>query len=415
MNGLIYMRTSPSGRRYIGQTTKKEEERWKEHVYSATHKGSSEWKTPLSASIRKYGGDSFTVKILESGIRTPEELNEREIYWIKHYHTLISENQNGLNVTIGGVGYRKYTNDDFERLYSEGYTIGDIAKVTGANPMTVSAHLQADKSENYSRSRRKALKKNPPRSVSNYDVHTCEKINTFPSAADAALFYTGKRDRNLVLGAINGSSNTAFGYIWNYDDLPMSNVYERSKRCKNQKANRRGKPVINVETGEIFKTISEASKVYGVSWYAIAACCTGDKDNINGYHFQYKGEEFEPYKKQWKKPVICIETQTMYSSVTEAAKQTGLNQNHITDCLKKRRDSVGGYHWKYQDENMSGYYKNKNSRFKSVVCIETGTVYESIHEAAYSAHVNYTNLCTCLRGQYKTCGGLHWAYISEKE
>ena len=36
--GLIYMRTSPSGGRYIGQTIFTEEKRWEDHVREANCK-----------------------------------------------------------------------------------------------------------------------------------------------------------------------------------------------------------------------------------------------------------------------------------------------------------------------------------------------------------------------------------------
>lgn len=80
MNGIIYMRTSPSGRRYIGQTVKSEEKRWKQHVTDAFGKDEKKRQTPLSCSIRKHGADSFSVEILETGIKTQEELDEREKY-----------------------------------------------------------------------------------------------------------------------------------------------------------------------------------------------------------------------------------------------------------------------------------------------------------------------------------------------
>lgn len=46
------------------------------------------------------------------------------------------------------------------------------------------------------------------------------------------------------------------------------------------------------------------------------------------------------------KPVLCIETNTVYPSVCEAAKHFNLHQSNISSaCIKNRKS--GGYHWKY--------------------------------------------------------------------
>ena len=45
------------------------------------------------------------------------------------------------------------------------------------------------------------------------------------------------------------------------------------------------------------------------------------------------------------KSVICIETGIVYESVAEATRQTGIT--HITDVCKGKRKIAGGYHWQY--------------------------------------------------------------------
>lgn len=68
--GLIYMRTSPSGGRYIGQTIYTEEERWKNHCKEAFNPNDDCYNTILNIAIRKYGKDNFHVQILEDNIQT---------------------------------------------------------------------------------------------------------------------------------------------------------------------------------------------------------------------------------------------------------------------------------------------------------------------------------------------------------
>ncbi len=47
------------------------------------------------------------------------------------------------------------------------------------------------------------------------------------------------------------------------------------------------------------------------------------------------------------KPVICIETNIMYSCLTEAEKLTGVNKLSISNCCRGKQKTAGGYHWKF--------------------------------------------------------------------
>lgn len=51
------------------------------------------------------------------------------------------------------------------------------------------------------------------------------------------------------------------------------------------------------------------------------------------------------------KPVLCIETNTIYKSCTDAIRQTGIK--HISSSCTGKRKTAGGYHWKYIDPNQS--------------------------------------------------------------
>ena len=66
--GLIYMRISPSGGKYIGKTVKRENERWDNHVYEAYNINDINYNSLLNKAIRKYGAENFSVQILEDNI-----------------------------------------------------------------------------------------------------------------------------------------------------------------------------------------------------------------------------------------------------------------------------------------------------------------------------------------------------------
>lgn len=47
--------------------------------------------------------------------------------------------------------------------------------------------------------------------------------------------------------------------------------------------------------------------------------------------------------------VICVETNKIYGSMTEAQKDTGIHHNNIYQVCCGERQTAGGYHWKYAE------------------------------------------------------------------
>ena len=140
--GLIYMRISPSGGIYIGQTNFLEEERWKKHISEAYNKNGYNYNTLLNKAIRKYGDDNFQKIILEDNI--PENLlNEREIFWIKEYQSFYKDSPNGYNMTRGGDGHSllEISSKELINLWNSGLSIIDIAEHFNCERQAIHARL----------------------------------------------------------------------------------------------------------------------------------------------------------------------------------------------------------------------------------------------------------------------------------
>jgi len=95
--GIIYMLVSPSGKRYIGQTTQRLHKRMAGHHYTAVHSTRS-YKSVNA--FRKYGIENFKSEILV--VCSDEQLDDYEKKCIDLYDTM----NNGLNCTAGGGGIR---------------------------------------------------------------------------------------------------------------------------------------------------------------------------------------------------------------------------------------------------------------------------------------------------------------------
>lgn len=48
--------------------------------------------------------------------------------------------------------------------------------------------------------------------------------------------------------------------------------------------------------------------------------------------------------------VLCVETGVIYASSGEASRMTGCYQSHISECCAGVHETTGGYHWRYADD-----------------------------------------------------------------
>lgn len=66
------------------------------------------------------------------------------------------------------------------------------------------------------------------------------------------------------------------------------------------------------------------------------------------YNGNYGARNKRVGEKQYKQ-IKCIETGTIYKSLTEASKSTGLSMGNISSVCNRRKwfNTAGGYHWEY--------------------------------------------------------------------
>ena len=129
-----------------------------------------------------------------------------------------------------------------------------------------------------------------------------------------------------------------------------------------------------------------------------------------------------------KRPVICIETQVVYSSIGDAAKAVNGNVTNITYVCKKKTGKKAmntylGFHWDYYEEgreyNIEDYIPA--GHICPVRCIETGMVYNNMRYAAkfinpIADNEELQRLGTCIHRSIKSkCmgAGFHWEYYTE--
>lgn len=96
-----------NGKIYVGQTTEKLNQRFSRHMgYQKDDKD-----TKFYRAVRKYGKSNFYIELIEE-VKTLEELNTREEYWIRKLDTV----ENGYNSYYGGYSSGGDTLSNHPRL-----------------------------------------------------------------------------------------------------------------------------------------------------------------------------------------------------------------------------------------------------------------------------------------------------------
>ena len=191
--------------------------------------------------------------------------------------------------------------------------------------------------------------------------------------------------------------------------------------------------VIQIETGRIFTSVTEAGQSVGHGSSDISAACTGKCHVCGDYHWRYYTPEIEAILNSsgfdlWRasilstgktSPVVCIETGEMFSSIRDAENKTNIHYSSISKCCLYKAKSAHGFHWRYANTSPDEWSRKFKEVFLHpdpkairVVCVDTGLLFASINEAAQFAGVSKTAISYACQGLHHTAGKYHWKYES---
>lgn len=284
-----------NGKKYIGQTIKTFDERYQfkgegvervlaylemrernKQSYSETLYGNDH----LLKSIRKYGVDNFTVEIIDEA-ETQEELNEKEIEWIAYYKS----DTDGYNKCIGGLSNSGWKpSDETRKIWSEARK----GKMVGVNnPNYGQKHSQEVRNRMSKARRGKLTGAKHPKAKAIINLDTLEIFETITDACDKYNLSNG----NIVnvvqrkKRGNHGTRKTAGGFRWMYHDeyLEKGDIVGETK-------NNHFKSIINLDTGEIFETIKQASDQYKIDASQLSKVCRGKAKTAGGCKWKYHKE-----------------------------------------------------------------------------------------------------------------------------
>lgn len=257
----VYKHTSPSGKVYIGITSKKPEKRW--------DNGNGYRDCPhMARAVAKYGWRQFTHEILAEGL-SKEETEATEVQLIAEYQ---SNNANfGYNIDNGGNAPGKTAEATRRKMSASRMGHPTSAetrrKLSAAHkgvPLSPE-HLAAIRAASAKR-RGAPLPEETRRKISEAikgRVKSPEECRRISEARKGKLFHSEETRRKI------------------------SETKKSSPETPRGANNRKSRKVVCVETGEVFECITGAAAAKGIKTARNIGRSCKRGDRCGGYHWRY--------------------------------------------------------------------------------------------------------------------------------
>ena len=207
--GYIYKITNLQNNKiYIGKTTTCIQERFSKHIYEANTPNTKGYTFILHKAFRKYGINNFNIEQIEEIDNSL--LNDREIYWINFYNSMIP---NGYNMTFGGEGSTKINYKLVYELWDSGKSISQIASILNHSITQLKIILSSYKNFNNEENNRRTIN-TTKKQVGQYDKNTNELIKIHDSIKDAAAAVNV--DRSCISRCCSGKKKSSRGFVWRF-------------------------------------------------------------------------------------------------------------------------------------------------------------------------------------------------------
>nr|DAF41020.1 MAG TPA: intron associated endonuclease [Caudoviricetes sp.] len=267
----VYKHTTPDGKVYVGQTQQEPEARWGNgRLYKANPE--------FTLACEKYGWENIKHEILA------ENLTQKEAYEIEREYIRVLDATNPLH----------------------GYNI---------------LHGEQHKA-----------------------IYCVETGEVFESLHEAARKTGIKRD--ILKSACIGEYAQAARKHWCFLENKDSFVIDESRKTAPE-----NKPIINMDTGEIYSSCGEAAKKYGISNMTIRKVCQHKQNcyTAAGYRWafleNYEADKTLSFQKRVKR-IMNMQTGETFKSAREAERMTGISRTSVLKSCKTGK-KIAGCSWRY--------------------------------------------------------------------
>lgn len=353
---IVYIaRNFHNNKTYIGVTKRTLAVRRRQHILQAK----KNTILPFHRAIAKYGEESFEFSILETfnDVKAAFAAEER----------LIRELKPDYNVSRGGRGPNLLR-------WSEDHRANAVAALrrswTDERRKLASAMFKGRYVSDETRAKIKAAR---PKFLFCKPVVCLNDGKRFPSIKDAAASYGIKPK---TIGEVLAGRQIIAGkwsFAWakdvpseqaRLDLLEALSIRRQTRDIHRKNGAYRGRPVLCLNDGVVYPSGRAAARFYGLAYMTVSNLCRKGGHTNSGLKFMFADadepvirrkktdEEVAAYRlaisnglkaaqNKNRKRVICLDTGSEFDSLSQAAKEYGLTITSITEAIKRKGKAAG--------------------------------------------------------------------------
>jgi group I intron endonuclease len=127
--------------------------------------------------------------------------------------------------------------------------------------------------------------------------------------------------------------------------------------------------------------------------------------------------------------IICLTTNEIFESISDASKKYNIQDGDISSCCLKKLCSAGRHPlsnekmvWQYYEDYFNGLVPLENTHEKQIICCNNKEIFNTIIEASKKYNISPSSILLCCQRKYKYAGEdlltgekLIWQYLTDYE
>ena len=353
-------------------------------------------------------------------LSTQEMTDLLEVKLISFFDT--TNSKRGFNISKGGDGPLgvKWT-EEHKKLQSE--------RMSGSGNSMYGKHHSAKTRALISRKLTgKKLSEEVRARKTSYLLEASERrkkpINQYDLDGILVATYSGITDvekekgynHSTIVRVCNGDYDTAYGFRWSYVDESLKKDAEEKR--SNRSTNSMAVIQYDLDNNEVarYSSLVEAAKETGLCRDRIGDCCHGGLTSYGGSLWKFACEK--PRETEKTAVIQCDKAGNeiaRFSSLAEASSKTGTPRYRIRCCCNGSKASANGFVWKYADESQ---IKKTGVKVGVVQLDLSGNElarYTSLAEASKATGYDRHRIVECCKGSRQSFRDYTWRYATEQE